>query len=164
MPNLLSLLLCCLFALSFTACTDDGAMDTQAVKEFADQLQQKMLTKEEFRTLAEKEIEKKPLGEQAEARRELDKFLSEWPTEAELDRKINAAIEEFADEAPTRAEVEAALEKVAQELPSKGEIKTAVNSFIDELPEGDELGGLLKSGLNTLIEAMDSLKIEAKKE
>jgi hypothetical protein len=43
-------------------------------------------------------------------------------------------------------------------------MQDAVNGFINELPEGDELGGLLKSGLNSLIEAMDLLKVEANKE
>ena len=39
-------------------------------------------------------------------------------------------------------------------------MKDAVNGIIEEMPEGDELGSMLKSGLNTLVEALDSVKVE----
>jgi len=154
------LLLTITSALTFTSCTTDGLVDSDAIKNVARKMQKKMPTKEEFRKIAEERIAEMPADKQDEARRELEETLADWPTDEEISDAINKAIDDFAAEAPTKAEVEEALEGFAKEIPSKKEMKDAVNGIIKEMPEGDELGSMLKKGLNTLVEALDSVKVE----
>lgn len=160
MKKTFPLFLLLLLSIILAACTADGEVDTDAMKGFADRIQQEVMpTKEEFRQMAEKHIAALPVDEQAEARRDLRKALDEWPTEEELDRKIDEAIEEFAKEALNRAEVEKLILEASDELPNKEQLK----SLIDKLPEGEELDAKINEGMSKFFEAMDSISTELKK-
>lgn len=151
-------------AFTFTSCTSDGLVDSDAMKNFARKLEQKVPTKDEFRNIAEKRIDQMPADEQPKARQELEKTLADWPTDTEISEAIDNAIDEFTEKAPSKADVEDALDKFAKEMPSKAEMKDAVDGIINKIPEGDELGSILKKGLNEFVEALDSIKVEVEKD
>ena len=143
-----------------TACTADGLVDADRLKDISDRLQERLPSKTEFERMAEDHIATLPADEQVQARIDLAKALSEWPTEAELDRKLDEAIDEFAEHAPSRAEVEDALGEVSNQLPTKDELR----DLLEEMPEDDQLKEGLNKGLSQFFEALDSVGRELEKQ
>lgn len=146
MRSLLTLLPFLLFTLAFTSCGADGNIDSGLVQEYAERFQQEILpTKEEFKKLAEAQIAMMPADERAEARKQLEQTLAEWPT----DDEITSAISEAVNDLPTRAEINEALKEM-DEAPGGSIISNMIRGALKEAPSADEVNGLVEKGMEDM--------------
>ncbi|MEO0732602.1 MAG: hypothetical protein AAFZ52_07195 [Bacteroidota bacterium] len=156
MRNLLTLLALLSLLFAFTACGPDGAFDANTVKGFVDKLQEEVLpTKEEYRELMEKQIAKMPAAEQAEARKDLEETLANWPTDEQIDAMIDSAVADM----PTREQIEEAIDDIPL-----SKLQDALRQAADQLPEGEELNRLVEEGIEEMKGKMDSVRVELEKE
>ncbi|MEM6769746.1 MAG: hypothetical protein AAF597_04090 [Bacteroidota bacterium] len=162
MRKLLSFALLLMLSLTFIACGADGELDEALVRDFARQFQEEVLpTKEEFRKMAESQIEKMPEEDRAQAYKDLEEALAKWPTEENIDEMVDEAIADL----PTRAEIDEALNQLGEEVPGGKTLRNLIENAMDEkLPEGEEMNQLIREGMGKLKEALDSVQVEVEKQ
>ncbi len=157
MRSIFNLLPFLFFALVFTSCGADGNLDASLVQEYAERFQQEVLpTKEEFKKLAEAQIAMMPADERAEARKQLEETLAEWPTDGE----ISDAISEAVNDLPTRNEINEALQEM-DEAPGGSIISNMIRGALNEAPSADEVNGLVEEGLNEMSDEVKELREKA---
>ena len=157
MRPLFALLPFLLFALTFTSCGADGNLDAALVQEYAERFQQEVLpTKEEFKALAEAQIAMMPADERAEARKQLEETLADWPTDGEISNAISEAVNEL----PTRNEINEALKEL-DEAPGGSMIGKMIRGAMNEAPSADEVNGLVEEGLNEMSDDIKELRKKA---
>lgn len=138
------------------SCGADGLLDSDTVKGFVDKIQDEVLpTKEEYRELMENQIAKLPEEDRAEALKEMEETLANWPTDEEIDAMIDSAVSEM----PTRAEIDEAIDQVPL-----SKVRDALREAADKLPEGEEVNRLVEKGIEELKESADSVKLELSKQ
>ncbi|MEM9929733.1 MAG: hypothetical protein AAF840_07945 [Bacteroidota bacterium] len=161
MQNFLTLLSFLALALLFNACGADGNLDPDRLKGYVDRFQEEVLpTKEEFREMAEKQIARLPLDEQAEAREALAETLANWPTDEDFDKLVDEAVEGM----PTKAEWEEAMNQLSKEMPGGSKLREALDEALEQLPEGEELNKMVDESLDEMEKAVDETKKELKKQ
>ena len=161
MRNLLPLLFLAVVSLFFTACGADGNLDADLIRGYVDQFQEEIMpTKEEFRQMAENQIDRLPADEQAEAREALAETLANWPTNEQLDSLVDGAVSEM----PTRAEFDKAMDELANEVPGGGSLQKAIEEALDEIPEGEELNKAVEKGLEEMEKSAKETREAIKKD
>lgn len=161
MRNILSVFTFALIAIVFSACGADGNLDADLIKGYVDQFQEEVMpTKEEFRQMAETQIARLPVDEQAEAREALAETLANWPTDEQLDSLVDGAVAEM----PTRAEFDKAMEELADEVPGGGSLQKAIEEALDEIPEGEELNKAVEKSLEEMEKSAKETRKAIKKD
>lgn len=131
-------------------------LDSDTVKGFVDKIQEEVLpTKEEYREMMENQIAKLPEEDRAEALKDLEETLANWPTDEEIDAMIDSAVAEM----PTREEIDQAIDQVPL-----SKAREALREAVDKLPEGEELNKMVEKGIEELKESADSVKLELSKQ
>lgn len=158
MRSLFNLFPLLLLALTFTSCGADGNLDAGLVQEYAERFQKEILpTKEEFKKLAEAQIAMLPANERAEARKNLEETLAEWPTDGE----ITDAISEAVNDLPSRSEINDALNEL-DEAPGGSMISKMIRGAMNEAPSAEEVNGLVEKGLDEMEADVNELRAKTK--
>lgn len=161
MRNFLTLFSLLVLAFFVTACGADGNLDPDRLKGYVDRFQEEVLpTKEEFRKMAEQQIARLPMDEQAEAREALAETLANWPTEEEFD----ALVDEVVEEMPTKAAWDEAMDQLSEEMPGGNQLRKALDEALEQIPEGAELNKLVDESLDDMEKAAEETRQNLKKQ
>jgi len=156
MRKLLTLTTMLFLALTFVACGADGELDEALLNDYVDRFQEEVMpTKEEFKRIAEKQIANLPEDEQADARRDLEKALAEWPTDEDFDEMVDKIKEDL----PSGRELDEALSEISEEGGIFGRmISGAVRGAVENAPSPEEVNSAVDKTMDEVSKQVDSLR------
>lgn len=156
MRKFLTFSLLLLLSVTFFSCGADGELDEALLDEYVDRFKDEVMpTKEEFKRMAEKQIANLPADEQADARKDLQEALDNWPSDAQIDEMVDKAVNDL----PDREKIDEALSEISEEGGIFGRmISGAIRGAIKEAPSADEVNKMVDESLNEVSKQVDSLR------